>query len=119
MINLRIRLKIHHLAEGGTPQADIAAQCGVGLRSAERIVTEPGPTREELLADGSEGTSRQGVRGRANGSTSGAAKRIHPRAAKGIQFIVLCHRDFDWLPGGCPRPPLRGPFSQEEKGKIL
>lgn len=60
MIDLMTRLKIHHMAEGGTPQADIAERCGVGLRSVERIVTEPVPTRAEILADAREGASRLG-----------------------------------------------------------
>lgn len=60
MIDLMTRLKIHHMAEGGTPQAEIAARCGVGLRSVERIVTEPAPTREEIVADARDGAARRG-----------------------------------------------------------
>lgn len=60
MIDLMTRLKIHHMAEGGTPQAEIAARCGVGLRSVERIVTEPTPTREEIVADARDGAARRG-----------------------------------------------------------
>lgn len=43
------RIKVHHLAEGGHSQAEIATRCGVGLRSVQRILTEPVPTPEELV----------------------------------------------------------------------
>lgn len=45
------RLKIHNMAEGNTPQADIADLCGVGLRSVVRILAETVPSREEVIAD--------------------------------------------------------------------
>ena len=45
------RLKVHHMADGGTPQAVIAAKCGISLRSVERVLGEPEPTREEVAAD--------------------------------------------------------------------
>ena len=54
------RLKIHHMAEGAVPQAVIAERCGVGLRSVERIVGEPAPTRDEIVAGSREGASRRG-----------------------------------------------------------
>ena len=40
MIDVMTRTKIHHLAQGGVLQAEIAVQCGVGLRSVERILAE-------------------------------------------------------------------------------
>ena len=49
MIDIMTRIKIHHMAEGGRPQADIAARCGVGLRSVQRVLAEPIPGREELV----------------------------------------------------------------------
>lgn len=39
------------MAAGGTPQADIAAKCGISLRSVERVLGEPEPTREEVVLD--------------------------------------------------------------------
>jgi len=45
------RLKVHHMAEGGTPQATIAEKCGIGLRSVERILTEEPPTLEEVASN--------------------------------------------------------------------
>lgn len=45
------RLKVHHMADGGTPQAVIAAKCGISLRSVERVLAGPAPTREEVVAD--------------------------------------------------------------------
>lgn len=53
------RLKVHHLIEGGLNQADIAAKLGIGLRSVERIASEPPPTAAEVAAD-----KREGKRGR-------------------------------------------------------
>ncbi len=45
------RLKIHHMAEGGTAQADISARCDVPLRSVQRILAGPLPTLAEVRAD--------------------------------------------------------------------
>ena len=60
MIDLMTRLKIHHMAEGKVPQAQIAERCGVGLRSVERILTEPAPTASELAADERTFAARRG-----------------------------------------------------------
>lgn len=60
MIPVMTRLKVHHMAQGGTPQADIAALCGIGLRSVERILIEPEPTREDVVADQRIDAKRQG-----------------------------------------------------------
>lgn len=38
MFDVMTRLKIHNMAEGGTPQASIAELCGTSLRSVERIL---------------------------------------------------------------------------------
>ncbi len=54
------RLKVHHMADGGTPQAAIAAKCGISLRSVERVLGEPEPTREEVAADERVGRRRPG-----------------------------------------------------------
>lgn len=51
MIPVMTRLKIHHLAEGGVPQKAIAEKLGVGVRSVERILSEPAPTADDLRAD--------------------------------------------------------------------
>lgn len=58
MIDVMTRTKIHHLAEGGVLQTEIAARCGVGLRSVQRIVTEPIPSPSDLVRD--EPLRRQG-----------------------------------------------------------
>lgn len=60
MIDVMTRLKIHNMAEGGTPQASIAELCGPSLRSVERILAEPAPTRDEVIADERRGAKRQG-----------------------------------------------------------
>lgn len=60
MIDIMTRLKIHNMAEGGTPQASIAEICGTSVRSVERILTEATPTREEVLADERACARRQG-----------------------------------------------------------
>ena len=54
------RLKVHHMAEGGTPQAVIAAKCGISLRSVERVLAEPEPSREEVAVDERAGRKRPG-----------------------------------------------------------
>lgn len=54
------RLKIHNMAEGGTPQAAIAARMGVGLRTVERVLSTAGPTREEVVAGERQGGKRRG-----------------------------------------------------------
>ncbi len=51
MIDVMTRLKVHHMAEGGAAQAVIAAKCGISLRSVERMLREPEPTREEVAQD--------------------------------------------------------------------
>ena len=60
MIDVMTRLKIHNMAEGGTPQADIAELCGVGLRSVQRILAETAPTRDEFVAVERAGTRHIG-----------------------------------------------------------
>jgi len=54
------RLKVHHMAEGGTPQAVIAAKCSISLRSVERVLTEPEPKREEVIANARTSGRRRG-----------------------------------------------------------
>ena len=49
MIDVMTRTKIHHLAQGGVLQAEIAVQCGVGLRSVERILREPTPSVADIV----------------------------------------------------------------------
>lgn len=58
MIDVMTRTKIHHLAQGGVLQTEIAVQCGVGLRSVERILSEPMPTAVDVLSG--EPARRQG-----------------------------------------------------------
>jgi transposase len=60
VIDIMTRLKIHHMAEGDVPQAIIAEQCGVGLRSVERILAEPVPSRADVLAGERAGAPRRG-----------------------------------------------------------
>ena len=56
VIDIMTRLKIHHMHEGGLPQATIAVACDVGLRSVERVLKEPPPTLDEVV----EGRRRTG-----------------------------------------------------------
>lgn len=44
------RLSIHNMSKGGSSQADIAAATGTSLRSIQRILTEPEPTRGDVVA---------------------------------------------------------------------
>ena len=50
MIDVMTRTKIHHLAQGGVLQSEIAERCGVGKRSVERILGEPPPTPAEIVS---------------------------------------------------------------------
>ncbi len=43
-------LSIHNMAQGGSAQADIAKATGVALRSVQRILTGPTPTRADVVA---------------------------------------------------------------------
>lgn len=60
MIDIMTRLKIHYMSEGGLPQADVAELCGVSLRSVERILAEPPPSREEVAAGERDALPRRG-----------------------------------------------------------
>lgn len=60
MIPIMTRLKIHHMSEGGLPQAAIAEKCQVGLRSVERILSEPPPTLPEVSANQRQAAPRRG-----------------------------------------------------------
>lgn len=46
--DIMTRLKVHHMREGGVPNAVIAEKCGLALRSVERIAQERSPTLEEI-----------------------------------------------------------------------
>ena len=48
------------MAEGGVAQMGIAKCCDVSLRSVERILTEPVPTRDEIVADLHDHVARHG-----------------------------------------------------------
>lgn len=48
MHDLMTRHKVHILAQAEVPQTTIALKLGVGLRSVQRILTEPAPTLEEI-----------------------------------------------------------------------
>jgi transposase len=59
VIDVMTRSKIHHLSEAGVLQSEIAVQCGVGLRSVERVLTEPVPSLTDIQT-GQVGRRRQG-----------------------------------------------------------
>ena len=50
MIDIMTRLKIHHMSEGGTPQAEVATKCNVGMRSVQRVLGEPEPSLAEVAS---------------------------------------------------------------------
>ena len=60
MIDLMTRLKIHHMSEGGVPQATIADKCSCGLRTVQRVAREPTPSLMEVIADLRDGAPRRG-----------------------------------------------------------
>jgi transposase len=53
------RSKIHHVSQALVVQTEISARCGVGVRSVQRVLTEPEP-RPEDIARGRVGSGRQG-----------------------------------------------------------
>ena len=48
MISVMSRLKIHHQAEAGTPQCEIARLVGCSERTVRTVLSEPVPTRAEV-----------------------------------------------------------------------
>ncbi len=60
MIDILTRLKVHDMAENGALQATIADRWGIGVRSVQRIVTEPVPTVAEVAANQREAGPRRG-----------------------------------------------------------
>lgn len=60
VIDVMTRLKVHFMAAGGAGHAPIATTCDIGLRSVERILSEPVPTCEELARDELAGRLRRG-----------------------------------------------------------
>lgn len=97
MIDVMTRLKIHHLAEAGVPQATIAARCGVGLRSVERIVAAPPPTREEVATNQLASAPRRGRPPKADGEQL-ARIRLLLEAEPKLPAIEVLRRAREW---GC------------------
>ena len=73
MIDVMTRLKVHNMSEGGAPQAAIAVGCGVGVRSVQRIVTEPVPTAADVVAGHLSGAA---VRGRPPKADASVVERV-------------------------------------------
>src|SRR5690606_34669363 len=76
VIDVMTRLKVHHMAEGGVPQALIASTCSIGLRSVERIVKEPAPTLAEVAAGARAGTARRGRPPKADAALSERVQKL-------------------------------------------
>ena len=53
------RSKIHHLSQAGVVQSEISARCGVGVRTVQRVLTEPEP-RPADVSRGQVSEHRQG-----------------------------------------------------------
>ena len=60
VIDVMTRLKVHFMAMGGASHERIATSCEVGVRSVERILTEPVPTRDDLASGEPAGRPRRG-----------------------------------------------------------
>jgi transposase len=61
-------MKVHNMAEGGALQALIAEKCDIGVRSVQRVLAEPEPTREEVIAECREDAARMGRPPKADGA---------------------------------------------------
>ncbi len=97
MFDVMTRLKVHNMAEGGTSQADISTLTGVPVRSIQRIVVEPAPTREEVIAGAQAGRPRLG---RPRKADDAMVERIRllladPRNAN-INAMEVLRRARDW-----------------------
>lgn len=66
MIDVMTRLKVHHMSEGGAKQAAIAEKCNVGLRTVERILSEPVPKVGEVASNRRDRAPRIGRRPKAS-----------------------------------------------------
>ncbi len=66
MIDVMTRLKVHHMAEGGAREADIAEKCGISVRSVERIRTEAPPSAAEVVSNQRAGSKRVGRKPKAS-----------------------------------------------------
>lgn len=60
MFDIMTRLKVRNMAEGGSSQADISQVTGVPIQTVHRIVSEPAPTREDVIAGARAGAERLG-----------------------------------------------------------
>lgn len=89
------RLKVHHMNEGGSPQALIAERCDIGLRSVQRILAEPPPTCEEVAAD-----VRDGIRGPGRPAKADAALieriRVLLVSEPGVMATEVHRRAREW-----------------------
>lgn len=74
VIDVMTRLKTHHMALAGASYAAIAEDCAISVRSVERVLTEPVPTREEVAADVLEGRPRRGRPSKADDAVLGWVK---------------------------------------------
>lgn len=81
VIDVMTRLKIHHIAERGTPQCANAQRGGISQRSVERILAETVPTRENVEPASqqppTEGRRRDG---------DGIRKRVEELAEGGVEL---------------------------------
>jgi hypothetical protein len=66
VIDVMTRLKVHHMAEGGAREADIAEKCGINVRSVEWIRTEAPPSAAEVASNQRAGSKRVGRKPKAS-----------------------------------------------------
>ena len=95
MIPVMTRLKIHHMAEGGVRQADIAAKCGVSLRSVERVLTESEPTLNEVVAGAQAGAKRVGRPPKADDALARRVRELLEAEPK-IMATEVLRRAHEW-----------------------
>ena len=76
MIDVMTRSKIHHLSQAGIIQAEISARCGVGVRTVQRVLTEPEPSAEDF-SRGRIGSRRQGRPPKADEATVERIRLLH------------------------------------------
>jgi transposase len=89
------RLKVHPMHDGGLPQATVAEKVGIGLRSVERILSEPVPTLSEIAANDRLGAPRRGRPPKADEAIVERVRALLEEDA-GMMATEVLRRSRDW-----------------------
>jgi transposase len=76
VIDAMTRSKIHHLSQAGVVQTEISSQCGVGVRTVQRVLTEPEPQPADVQ------------RGRLSQRRQGRPPKADPAMVERIRLLL-------------------------------